>query len=125
MNLKQFRDQFPGFRPNALCEHRDGTQLEVISWPYLDKDGGDTAAPIFIMARTPLDPLTIKRYCIMGDDPELSPLMACCDLHGTNFTPIVASLRGDSFNITGCPFCSTEISLESHQNRTDTDNGDV
>ncbi len=65
MNLKGFRDQYPSFRPYAICMGHDGRKIEIISWPY-EEDGN-----ILIKGRTPGDPTTMQTYQIVGDDPDL------------------------------------------------------
>jgi hypothetical protein len=72
MNLKKFRDQFPGFKPYALCRRKsDGAILECICWPYTLGDGSSYA----ILAREKDQPETSRSYRIRGETVELEPML--------------------------------------------------
>jgi hypothetical protein len=108
MTLKEFRDQYPMFRPNVLCEHRDGTTMEIISWPYLEdkewySDQVSQHNPVLVQARRPGDPTTIDTYRISNDDPDLLALMAVCTSDNTTFVPVVR-MSSPSLCI-DCPTC--------------------
>lgn len=112
MNIKEFRDQFPCFRPHAPCQHKDGRRLEVISWPYSeDLVDSEHSDPIFINARMPNDPTTLERYRISGDDPDLFALQGFCERHDKHFVPIIvgSDITGVSAGLTGCPLCGPGI----------------
>lgn len=107
MNLKQFRDQFPNFCPNALCEHQDGRQLEVISWPYYEDE--EEVGPVFIKARSPLDPTTIATYRISGEQPDLLPLMGWCEYASSAASPFPARLN--EMGQIRCELCQEQVRL--------------
>ncbi len=56
MNLKEFRDMYPGFKPYNKLEHKTEGYLEIISYPYEEND------KILVKARQISHPLTMKTY---------------------------------------------------------------
>jgi hypothetical protein len=112
MDLSEYRGQFPSFRPHGLALHRDGRHLELISWPWNEDD--EEEGPFYIMARTPNDPTTVQSYRISGDDPDLYPLMARCELDQTTFVPLVHS--GADTRFINCTTCGRGYYLDDKGN---------
>lgn len=108
MKLREFRDRNSMFRLNVLCEHRDGTLLEIISWPYLkdEEKYGDQESPhnpVLVKARKPGDPTTVDTYRISQANPDLFGLVALCTRDNTTFVPVVC-MNGTRLCI-DCPTC--------------------
>lgn len=66
--LFEFRMRYPGFKPDAPVEHREGGFLTCTSHPY--EEGGH----VYILARAPARrfyPESVDAYRISGENPEL------------------------------------------------------
>lgn len=69
--LFEFRMRYPGFKPDAPVEHREGGFLVCTSHPY-EEDG---VVKILAKGRTRrFEPDSVDAYRISGENPELFAL---------------------------------------------------